>query len=665
MKKLLANSRALATLIIIGFGVGIAPFAAAQGTTINLWVGPLPVDVCPNIPGVQVSPPSGMIIDTNGDCITPTPPPVDVCPNISGLQTTIPSGYYIDTSGNCSPQPTPPVDVCPNIYGLQLTVPSGLIVDGSGNCITPPIDECPNIAGDQATIPDGMILENNACITPPGTVSPPTSTPTSPQPTITVITPPQDTEYSPTIPSSPGGYSGPDYKNVPAVLDPILDPLVKLVPKDVRRTLQQVPQDVARSVPYYIVGLLALVAGLVVFQAIREIFATRALVVLLKRDKNIADQKDNFIALASHYLRTPLTLMRNGLDTIVALKELPAEQIDPLRKTVGTLDTNIKSILADVENNDELKGIRNPNLHTSQLNTLKSRYFWGPVIAAIIFIWLANFLLGIVGNIDLGTGNLIVQSITFAAVSMALYMAVRNHFIKKAQHQRQEQLIANEHAVDDARNAFIQRSTAVLQQGLNDLGEFRPSLANAPSARFFDEGFGRFSEILQRFLLLGQIQTATTTTKERINLRNLIDSVLDEMQDALNAKKITVANQIGDGLSVEQNRKLFTFVIQSLIDNAIKFNGEGGTITMSANPSRHAIRVSVSDNGIGIPKDKLPQLFKPFSRAGSAIEFNYEGLGFSLFLDKIITDYMGGTIKATSPEKGGTSVVLTAERASL
>lgn len=410
-------------------------------------------------------------------------------------------------------------------------------------------------------------------------------------------------------------------------------------------------------------GVLGLVAGLVIFQAIREIFATKTLILLYKRDKNIADQKDNFIALASHYLRTPLTLMRNGLDTVVALKELPAQQIDPLRTTVASLDANIKNILADVENNDELKGIRNPDIHTPQQSALRSRYFWGPVVATILFIWLANFLLGIVGNVDLGTGNMIFQGITIAAVIMVFYIAIRNHHIKRAQRQRQAQLIANEHAVDSARNAFIARSTAVLQQGLSDLNNFRPAIAGAPSARFFDEGYQRFSDILQKFLLLGQIQTGSKATKQRINLRNLVDLVIESAQDEINTKKLTITNQIPDNISVEQNRALFTFVIQSLIDNAIKFNAEGGSVTLSANPIRHSIKVNISDSGIGIPKDKLPQLFKPFSRAGSAIEFNYEGLGFSLFLDKIITDYMGGTIKAMSPEKGGTSIVVTTDRA--
>lgn len=218
---------------------------------------------------------------------------------------------------------------------------------------------------------------------------------------------------------------------------------------------------------------------------------------------------------------------------------------------------------------------------------------------------------------------------------------------------RQEQLVNNEHVVDAARNAFIQRSTAVLQQGLSDMHVLRPTLESAPSARFFDEGYQRFSEILQKFLLLSQIQTGTTTTKTKIDLHTMIDNVLEIMQDEINAKRLTIVNEIPEGLTIGQNGSLFTFVIQSLIDNAIKFNNESGTVVIKANPAHHTLRIAVSDTGIGIPKDKLPQLFKPFSRAWQCYRFQLRRPRFQpLFLDKIITDYMGGTIKAVAPEKG-------------
>ncbi|HEX4934449.1 MAG TPA: DUF11 domain-containing protein, partial [Gemmatimonadaceae bacterium] len=99
---------------------------------------PPPVDVCPNLEGVQTEIPPGMIKDAAGNCVTPPPPPTDVCPNIEGVQTVVPPGMIKDASGNCVTPPPPPVDVCPNIPGTQETVPPGMIKDASGNCVTPP-----------------------------------------------------------------------------------------------------------------------------------------------------------------------------------------------------------------------------------------------------------------------------------------------------------------------------------------------------------------------------------------------------------------------------------------------------------------------------------------------------------------------------------------------
>lgn len=673
----------------------VVPFAAAQ-STVSVTIGPPPPpDVCQNIDGIQAEVPDGMNVDSNGNCTTPTPPPTDVCANIDGLQLTIPSGYFQDTNGNCFPQPTPPVDVCPNLFGLQVVVPSSLIIDSLGNCVTRPVDECPNIAGDQTTIPAGMVLRNGQCITPAGTISPPdyqpptpttpTPTPTTPEPATpqppipprTPVTPPAGSTtryYTPPataevprpyrqiiIEGQDGStyYGGTDYQNIPEPLDRAVDPIIQAIPAPIKTALQSVSPNVARTVPYYVFGVLGMMVLTLVAQAIVELRTAKSLATIVKRDQNIAEQKDNFIALASHYLRTPLTLMRNGLDTIVALKELPAQNVQRLRSTVSTLDFNIKDILSDVENSEALKEINTPSIANSKPNILRSGFFWGPIISTAVLTIAANFFLGVVGNVELGTLNMVFQAVIFVATTTMLYSAVRNIFIRRVQKERQEQLLTHEQIVDEARNAFIQRSTAVLHKGLTSLYNHRPDINGAPSTRFFDEGYKRFLEILEKFLLLGTIQTGTTRPTEHLNLHDFVDEVTQTFAKQIDDKHLSLVNKIPTNIFVQQNRALYTFVIQSLIDNAIKFNKDSGTIEITANPGQHSLRVSVTDEGIGIPEDKVPQLFKPFTRADSAIEFNYEGLGFSLFLDKIITDYMGGSIKVTSPSRGGTSVSVT------
>jgi signal transduction histidine kinase len=66
----------------------------------------------------------------------------------------------------------------------------------------------------------------------------------------------------------------------------------------------------------------------------------------------------------------------------------------------------------------------------------------------------------------------------------------------------------------------------------------------------------------------------------------------------------------------------------------------------------------VADNGQGIPTDKLNSLFQPFSKAEGAEVFTHEGMGFSLYLNKLIMMYLGGTIGIESAEGKGTQVTL-------
>jgi len=118
-------------------------------------VVPPPVDVCPNIAGIQVVIPVGSVLDSSGQCTVP----VDICPNIVGIQESIPAGMISDAFGNCSlPEAE---DVCPNIADVQESIPVGMVVDGFGNCILPEdeTDLCPNISDKQPAIPSGMVLD--------------------------------------------------------------------------------------------------------------------------------------------------------------------------------------------------------------------------------------------------------------------------------------------------------------------------------------------------------------------------------------------------------------------------------------------------------------------------------------------------------------------------
>lgn len=640
--------------------------------TIQVTVG---TDSCNNIPGWQSSVPAGMQVDGSGNCYTPPPPPPDLCKNISGTQTSVPSGYYRDSSGNCflqTPPPPPPIDVCPNLAGVQEVIPSGYVYNDSGNCIIPPVDVCINIPGTQTTVPTGMKLdEDGTCSTPPSEpddeddVTPPPLIDNeddqgqnddeneSVNPFVAPTTPRKP------LPDIPGGPVSPGLTNVPEVLRTTSRDIAEAVPEPIKNTVRSLPPVVAYTFPYYVFASLGVVAAILWVQAIHEITTSAYFAGLLRRQRSIAEQKDNFIALASHYLRTPQTVMANGLDAIESLKEASPENIALVRQPITVLGDSISSILEEVQNNNALQSVEAPLLDSKEKSFLRSGYFWGPVAGSITVVLGANFLLGVVGEVEIGTLNQIAQVIVFAAVLLVFYSALRNHFVRKRNRAQQQQLVDHEDAVDEARNEFLRKATTSLQKGLSDIYAQRPQIANAEHVQFFDDGYTRFLDILTKFNLLAQIRGGTPAVYEPFDLHTSIDSIVAKYRPLASEKNIAITNG-APTTTVTQQRELFEFVMSSLIDNAVKFTSKGGSITIGARPSEKKLSVTVSDSGTGIAKEKQSQLFQPFSRTDSAVDFNYEGLGFSLFLDKIIMEYLGGEIAVNSEESRGSTFTINA-----
>jgi signal transduction histidine kinase len=88
--------------------------------------------------------------------------------------------------------------------------------------------------------------------------------------------------------------------------------------------------------------------------------------------------------------------------------------------------------------------------------------------------------------------------------------------------------------------------------------------------------------------------------------------------------------------------------LRNLIANAIKYSPAGGEIVVRVQDQAGEVVLSVSDHGIGIPKEKVSQLFQPFYRVQQAETRNIEGLGLGLALTRAIVEAHGGRIWAES-----------------
>jgi len=102
-------------------------------------------------------------------------------------------------------------------------------------------------------------------------------------------------------------------------------------------------------------------------------------------------------------------------------------------------------------------------------------------------------------------------------------------------------------------------------------------------------------------------------------------------------------------------------IMNNLIDNAIKYSKDGTVITIQAGfaPDREDfVEIKVRDQGIGIPKDQLSNIFTKFSRIDSPLTRQVQGTGLGLYITKTLVETLGGKISADSDENGTTFTVI-------
>ncbi len=113
---------------------------------------------------------------------------------------------------------------------------------------------------------------------------------------------------------------------------------------------------------------------------------------------------------------------------------------------------------------------------------------------------------------------------------------------------------------------------------------------------------------------------------------------------------MALENNIPPQLELEADRDLLRIVYDNLVANAIKYGKEGGKVALDAVEQDSLVTLSVSNEGAGIPADKLPRLFKKFSRLDIPAYRGKKGTGLGLYICNEIVEKHGGKITAESKE---------------
>ncbi|NVO02838.1 MAG: PAS domain-containing sensor histidine kinase [Bacteroidetes bacterium] len=130
---------------------------------------------------------------------------------------------------------------------------------------------------------------------------------------------------------------------------------------------------------------------------------------------------------------------------------------------------------------------------------------------------------------------------------------------------------------------------------------------------------------------------------EYIEMVALINEIIHLYDDKINQKNITISNQLPNYLIVFTDKQMISTVFRNLISNALKFS-HGGEIRISATESENEIDFSISDTGIGIPKNGIEKLFRLDQNYSTLGTNNEIGTGMGLILCKEFIEKEGGKI---------------------
>ncbi|MEM1150099.1 MAG: ATP-binding protein [Pseudomonadota bacterium] len=232
----------------------------------------------------------------------------------------------------------------------------------------------------------------------------------------------------------------------------------------------------------------------------------------------------------------------------------------------------------------------------------------------------------------------------------------------------QEEKKKAEHAAN-TKSAFLANMSHELRTPLNAVNGFSEILVEELYGPLGDERYKAYAadilssgqhllDLINDILDMAKIEAGKMT----INLAPLdpidpVDTAVRMMRQKVEAKGISLILDAPTDLpEIDADHRAIRQMVLNLISNASKFTDEGGRITVALRHQDEHIRISVIDTGIGIPREEIARLGRPFEQISDTRDRNFEGTGLGLALTKSYADMHGGRLGIASEVGKGTRV---------
>jgi two-component system sensor histidine kinase VicK len=160
--------------------------------------------------------------------------------------------------------------------------------------------------------------------------------------------------------------------------------------------------------------------------------------------------------------------------------------------------------------------------------------------------------------------------------------------------------------------------------------------------------------------MLTMYKTPARVRSHKVAMARIAEDVVLTFQDEARSKNITLMSEWGKSPHfIEADGVKINIALSNLVKNALQFTNRGGAVRVSVNEDSGYIKVSVSDNGIGIPAKELSKVFDRFFQVETHLTRKHGGMGLGLAVARSMIELHGGRIWVESEEgKGSTFTFL-------
>lgn len=197
----------------------------------------------------------------------------------------------------------------------------------------------------------------------------------------------------------------------------------------------------------------------------------------------------------------------------------------------------------------------------------------------------------------------------------------------------------------------IMGSAELIENGLvkpEDMKDF--------SDRIYKEA-ARLLTLIEDIIRLSQLDENVELAWENLDIAKMASDTAALLSDTAEKKNVII-NLDCEPTEIYGVRQLYSEIIYNLCENAIKYNKDGGSVTVSVHPKNGGIELTVSDTGIGIPPEHRSRVFERFYRVDKSHSKATGGTGLGLSIVKHAVQYLGGQIDLTSRVGEGTKITV-------